>query len=125
MVVRAIDVSLTVRCHPFRQARVGAVGVGTGIRNEVLHLAVARAADPNAVPAAKVEAVAGIGQSVVAQVGPAVARFRISDVQRVGALIDIDAARPSQLEPLREERPVLIQDLDAIVLAIAHEQPAA
>ena len=38
---------------------------------------------------------------------------------------DGDAARPAELPPLGDELAVLIEDLDAVVLAIADEQPAA
>ena len=38
---------------------------------------------------------------------------------------DGDAARPPELPPLVDERAVLIEDLDAVVLAVAHEHPPA
>ena len=37
--------------------------------------------------------------------------------------VDVDAARPAELLPLIEELAVLVEDLDAVVLAVADEQP--
>ena len=50
--------------------------------------------------------------------------FGIGDVDTV-VLRDRDAARPPELPPLLEKLAALIEDLDAIVLAVADEQPAA
>src|SRR5262245_4335033 len=51
-------------------------------------------------------------------------RFGVGDVDRV-VLGDEYAARPAELPPLVEKAAVLIEDLDAVVLAIGDEQPAA
>src|SRR5262249_43828733 len=48
----------------------------------------------------------------------------IGDVDRV-VLRDEDAARPPELTPLVEHTAVLIEDLNAVVLAVADQQPAA
>ena len=47
--------------------------------------------------------------------------FRIGDVDVV-ARVDEDAARPAELGPLLDERAVLIENLNAVVVAIADEQ---
>ena len=39
-------------------------------------------------------------------------------------LVDVDAARPAELRPLLDELAVLIEDLDAVVAAVADEQAA-
>src|SRR5205814_9439066 len=49
------------------------------------------------------------------------ARFGIGDVNVV-ALVDEDAARPAELRPLVDEVAVAIENLNAVVVAIAHEQ---
>ena len=49
--------------------------------------------------------------------------FRVGDVDHV-VLVDEDAARPAELLPLVDELAVLIEDLDAVVVAIADEEPA-
>ena len=36
--------------------------------------------------------------------------------------VDVDSARPAELPPLLEEIPVLVEDLDAAVAAVADEQ---
>src|SRR5689334_11251331 len=47
--------------------------------------------------------------------------FRIRDIDVVLA-VDIDAARPAELRPLVEKLAVLVENLNAVVLAVAHEQ---
>ena len=108
-------------------ARVDTPGIGirTWIGNEPRHFAVAGAADANAAPDAGVVAVAGLRQRKLSGIRAPVARFGIGDVQRVGAFIDVHPARPTELEPLIDELPVGIEQLDAIVLTVADEQPAA
>src|SRR5262249_59949419 len=49
-------------------------------------------------------------------------RLRVRDVEDV-TLVDVDAAGPSELLPLLEELAVLVEDLDAVVRAVGHEQP--
>src|SRR5207302_8187484 len=51
-------------------------------------------------------------------------RLRIGDVDRV-LLVDVDPARPAELLPFGLIGAVLIENLNAIVLAVADEQPAA
>src|SRR5437867_12513814 len=51
-------------------------------------------------------------------------RLRIGDVDRV-LLVDIDPARTTELLPLRDERAVLVEDLNPVVVAIADEEAAA
>src|SRR5262249_27449925 len=57
-------------------------------------------------------------------VRPAVPGFGVRNIDHVVS-IDVDAARPTELEPLRDELAVLIENLDAIVLAITDEQPSS
>src|SRR5262249_3661805 len=48
----------------------------------------------------------------------------VGDVDVV-VLVDVDAARPAVLRPFFDERAVLIEDLDPVVVAVADEQSAA
>ena len=50
------------------------------------------------------------------------ARLGVGDVDVV-ALVDEDPARPAELRPLLDEVAVLIEDLNAVVVAVADEQP--
>src|ERR1019366_5465445 len=61
------------------------------------------------------------GELVSAGVGPG---FRIRDVDRV-VRVDEDPARPPELPPFVDERAVLIEDLDAVVLPVADIQAPA
>src|SRR5438128_11903360 len=74
---------------------------------------VLRAADADAFPDA--------GQFVRAGVGPGLG---VGHVDRV-VLRDEDATRAAELPPLVEELAVLIEDLDAVVLAIPNEETPA
>ena len=76
-------------------------------------------------PSSRIESVTGLRKRQLADVRTAVARFGIGDIQRVGLPVDVDAARAAELEPLGDELAVLVEDLNAVVLAIADEQPAA
>src|SRR5882757_8547506 len=50
-------------------------------------------------------------------------RFGIGDIDGV-VLVDEDAARPAELRPLVDEVAVLVEDLDAVVAAVAEKQPS-
>jgi hypothetical protein len=50
-------------------------------------------------------------------------RFRIGYIDDV-VLIDEDSAWPPELRPLRDEGPILVENLNAVVSAIANENPA-
>ena len=89
------------------------------------HRAVPRAADADAAADARVEAIAGLREREPSRVRAAVPRFRIGDIQRVGLLVDVHPARAAELEPLGDELPVLIEDLNAVVLTIADEHASA
>src|SRR5262245_27679037 len=84
-----------------------------GILDERLHAAVLCAADANAFLDARELMSAGVGSG-----------FRIRDIDRV-VFCDRDAAGPAELVPLIEELSVLVENLDAVVFAIADEKPAA
>src|SRR5882762_476431 len=105
----AVDVALSIGRDAFGSAGGGRVLVG--IRNESRHLAVLRAADP--------DAAFPVGARLVDR-----ARLRIRHVDDV-VLVDVDAARAAELRPLVDEIAVLIEDLDAVVAAVAEKQPAA
>src|SRR5262245_12966789 len=87
------------------------VGVGRDFRNERHHLAVLRAADANALLEAGIDLAAVITRLVIGRI-------------HVVVSIDVEAARAPELLPFLEELAVLIENLDAIVDAISHEQPA-
>src|SRR5215208_37086 len=79
------------------------------IWNERGDRAVLRAADPDAAFPAIVVPSHRLG-------------FRIRDVDDIVS-VNIDSARAAELRPLVEEFAVLIENLDAIILPIADEQP--
>src|SRR5262245_58714749 len=88
------------------------VGVGCDLRNEGHHLAVLRAADANALLEAGIDLAAVIAGLMVGRIDVVVA-------------VDVEAARAPELLPFLEKLAVLIEDLDAIVDTVSHEQPAA
>src|SRR4051794_227227 len=98
-VVRPVDVAVAVCGDTFRHARTAGVRVGTGIRNEVLHRANARAADSDSAPRAEIEGIAGGRQPAPANIRAAVARFRVGNVHRISAPVDENAAWAPELEP--------------------------
>src|ERR1043165_3251843 len=71
--VGAVDVALCIDGDTFGERRSGPVRIGTWIGNEVLHRAVARAADADAAADAGVEAVAAWRERIASRVGAAVA----------------------------------------------------
>src|SRR5262245_51351203 len=79
------------------------------VLDEVLHRTVSGAADADTLLPA------GLVRSP---------RLGIGDVDRV-VVRDGNAARASELRPFVEERAVLIEDLDPVVVAIADKQPSA
>src|SRR3954452_1656114 len=79
------------------------------IWNERGNRAVLRAADPDAA----LPAVVVLGYRF---------GFRIGDINDV-VPVDIDSARAAELRPLVDELAVLVEKLDAIVLAVTDEQP--
>src|SRR5262249_47322412 len=81
------------------------------IGNERRHRSVARAADADTTLPARMR-----------RVRAALGGFGIGDVQIVPC-IDEDAAGPAELLPLFDELTVLIENLNAIVAAIAYEEP--
>src|SRR5262249_12014977 len=81
--VGTIDVAFRVRCHAFGHARPAGVWVRTRIGDEVLNGAVSCAPYTNAPLNARIEAVAGLGQSELSGVGPAVSGFRVGDVDQI------------------------------------------
>src|SRR5262245_9103653 len=98
---------MDVRRHAFGGARAGDLLDRVG--DEVMHLAGARAPNADAAPPS----------------GIAVAhrfRFRVCDLEYVVA-VDVDAARPAELLPLGDVAAVLVENLDAVVVAVADKQP--
>src|SRR5688572_3478938 len=107
-----VHVSCRIHGHAFahRPIATHARGLaGDVLGHEVPHLAGARAADAKALAPAGIVVVVG---------------FRIDGVERVVA-IDVEAADAAELIPRVEVLAVLVEDLDAAVAAIGHEQPAA
>src|ERR1019366_3310031 len=66
---------------------------------------------------------AGLRKSELSGIGSAVSRLRISYIHHV-IFVDVNRARPSELIPLRNELPVLIEDLNAVVLTVSDEKPS-
>jgi L-asparaginase len=81
---------------------------------------------PNADAAlcAWVEAITGLRQRQPSDVGPSVPRFRVGDIEDV-VPVNVQAAWPAELEPLRNEIAVLVEDLNPVILTVADEQPAS
>ena len=102
----AIDHALGIRRDAFGSAGRRPILIGLGIRNEGLHRAVFGASDADpAFPA-------GMTSHV---------RFGVGDVQDV-VLVDIEAAGTAELRPLVEKLPILVENLDAVVGAVADKQ---
>src|SRR5262249_31197956 len=127
---RGRDASLSLVAHEVFRSDLGAVNdraaadrgdafggaaaaLWIGVRDEVFHHAVLRAADPNAALPP------GMGQ--VQALGRLVRRLRIRHEQVVVG-VDVDAARPAELIPTRQIFAVLVVDLDPVVVAIADEE---
>src|SRR4051812_43101834 len=89
-----------VRCHLDR------------IGDEKFHRSITRAADANA---ALPRALATVAHRP---------RLRVGDVDVV-LRVDVDAARTAELIPGVEELAILVEDLDAIVAAVADEEATA
>jgi uncharacterized protein YbjT (DUF2867 family) len=106
----AVDVAARIDTDALRARVIG--GRRLHVLDERRHDARFRAADTNPL--------ANAGELARAGIGP---RLGIGDVDRV-VLGDGDAARPAELMPLRDEPALLIEDLNAVVLAIADEQPS-
>src|SRR5262249_51766715 len=111
--------------HPFR-ADLGSVDVARRIGGDAL--GGARAFDFFDRVGNERRHHAGLGAANPDAAFPAVViggdrfRFGVGDIDRVIA-IDEYRARPAELETLVEEHSILIEDLDAVVVAVADEQP--
>src|SRR5262245_40923889 len=105
----SVDVAAHVDGDAFGGAR--AHGVLDRIRNKGDHFAVVHAADSDA-------------PLPVGAIARHAAGFRVGDVEHV-RLVDVDAARPAELAPFRDEVALLIEDLNAVVAAIPDEEAAA
>jgi hypothetical protein len=99
----SISVAIGIDADAFCAAVV--IGGRLQILDERRHCAGLRAADPDAFLRAVL-------------IGPP--RFRIGNVDGVVPR-DVDAARTAELFPLDEKLPVLVEDLDAVVDAVADE----
>src|SRR5208283_2792898 len=100
------NVALRIRRDAFGGA--GAGDLFHRVRNERCHCAIVHAPDPDAaLPAVMVP---GNGF-----------RFGIGDIDDV-VLVDEYAARPAELMPLGDVVAVLVEDLDAGVVAVADER---
>src|SRR5262249_52627691 len=84
-----------------------------------------RVSDTDAAANSRIETVTAAGDAVDSDVGSTVARLRIGHVDGVRLLVDEDPARPPELEPLRDELAVVVENLHPVVLTIAHEDAAA
>src|SRR6266853_1881619 len=98
--------------HGIRGDALGGAGAGDlfhRVRNERRYRAVVHAPDPDAALPAVVIFRDGF-------------RFGIGDIDDV-VLVDEYAARPAELMPLGDVVAVLVEDLDAVVVAVADEEP--
>src|SRR4030095_2858000 len=95
----AVHIAFRIDTHAFRAAVLR--GRGFHILDEILHRTIFGAADANSfLPARLVRS----------------PRLRISNIDSV-VTRDRDAARPPKLPPCRKEAPVLIEDLNTIVVS--------
>src|SRR5438105_3548286 len=108
---RAIDISRRIRGNSFGYCGLSGGRIGPRVGHKVFYQAVLGATDANAPLTAWVVSVALL----------AAAGFRISDVQHI-IPVNEDSARAAELFPLGNETAVLVKDLDAVILAIAHEK---
>src|SRR5688572_2715507 len=106
----SINHSVRIDGNTFRRACAESFSarIGFGIGNKSGELAILRAADANAA--------LPLGPLRCNRSG-----LRIRNINHV-VLVDRDAARPAELMPLGDELAVLIENLNAIVRAIANEQ---
>src|SRR5829696_3849197 len=105
--LRPIDIALGICGDALRGA--GAGRVLDGIRNKRRDCPVLRAADANAAFPAIVVLRYRLG-------------FGIGDIDDI-TFVDVDSARAAELCPLIKEFSVLVENLDAVVLAVPDEQP--
>src|SRR5437879_3301208 len=108
---RAIDISCRIRGNSFRYCGLSGGRIGPRVGHEVFYRAVLGATDANAPLTARVVSVALL----------AAAGFRISDVQHI-IPVNENPAWAAELLPLGNEAAVLVEDLDAVILAVAHEK---
>src|SRR3954464_10523108 len=104
-----IDISLRIRRDALGRARAGRPL--HRIRNEPCHDAVADSSNSDAA----LPTVVVLGYRL---------RFRIGDIDHV-LLVDEDTAWAAELEPLIDVVSILVENLDAIVLPVADEEPPA
>src|SRR5262245_33181145 len=104
----AEDVAVAVGGNAFRGA--GAGDLLDRVRNQRGHFAGARVADADTAFPARIAVAHRL-------------RFRVGDIDRVVA-VDEDAARTAELLPLGDEFAFLVEDLDAVVVAVADEEAA-
>src|SRR5215471_19657010 len=98
----AVDVAFGIGRDAFRHL------LRARVADEGGHLAVLDAADADALPEGLVELFA---------------RLRVGDIDHV-ILVDEHAARAAELLPLGDELAVLVEDLQAVVLAVGDEESA-
>src|SRR5437879_13583504 len=108
---RAIDISCRIRGNSFRYCGLSGGRIGSRVGHEVFYRAVLAATDANAPLTARVVSVALL----------AAAGFRIRDVQHI-IPVNENPAWAAELLPLGNEAAVLVEDLDAVILAVAHEK---
>src|SRR5579872_401498 len=103
---RAINGALGIYRDAFGCAGVG--GICHRVWNERNHGTILDESDPHA----------SFPTGMVVRI-----RFRVSHVDHI-VLVDEDSARAAELRPLLDELSVLVEDLDAVVGAVADEKPA-
>src|SRR5262249_20145136 len=103
-------VAVLVDGTEFRSAARSRTRVAALVEDGILHPAVLRVADPNPLLEAWILDIV---------------RFRVEHVDQV-VVVDRerDPARHAELVPARQKISILVEDLDAGIGAVAHEQPA-
>src|SRR5258706_9981567 len=106
---RGKQIALSIGSHPFDAGVVVLLRVGLDERNHRCDFAIFGAPDPNASCEPRILFGVRLGIGHVHVVVP----------------VDVDAARPAELFPLIEEASILIEDLNAAVAAVGHEDSPA
>src|SRR2546430_17304307 len=108
---RPLNLPRRIRGNSFGYCGLSGGRIGPRVGHKVFYQAVLGATDANAPLTAGVVSVALL----------AAAGFRVSDVQHI-IPVNENSARAAELFPLGNETAGLVRDLDAVILAIAHEK---
>src|SRR5437588_3145536 len=81
--IRTVNVAFGIHGDALCHTRTGSVWIRTRVRYEIFDRAVPGASNPNASLGAQVICVAGLWESELSRVGPAIPRLRVGDVDHI------------------------------------------